>query len=237
VTFVAPDDDFNSIGLADTVPAGWAIQVDKTWCTPNADAEWVAGNTAQYAWFGPYNQGQAFTALYKVTVPGGAGAGIYTFDGELYYHIAGVDQPIEPIAGDSIVNVQLASTLVTGMTREVNGEILPGVSITLDGVETGVSDQSGIYLITVYSTGSHTLVAHKDGFRDRTRTVNIAELDSGYAVTCDFQGQYGLIPDAPDMWYALDCVNLWLYPPNPYIGLDMWTALDVVNAWLYPITD
>ncbi len=128
-------------------------------------------------------------------------------------------------------------TPISGITREVNGDILPGVSITLDGVETVVSDQSGIYLIEVYSTGSHTFVAHKDGFRDETQTINIAELDPGYAVTCNFQGEYGLIPDAPDMWYALDCVNLWLYPPNPDTGLDMWTALDAVNAWLYPITD
>jgi len=35
--------------------------------------------------------------------------------------------------------------------------------------------------------------------------------------------------------YALDCINLWLYPPDAIIGLDMITALDVINAWLYPI--
>jgi hypothetical protein len=128
-------------------------------------------------------------------------------------------------------------TPIAGITREVDGNILPGVSITLDGVETVVSDQYGNYVIEVYSTGSHTLVVHKDGFRDMTRTVNIAGLGEGYAMTCNFQGQYGLIPNAPDMWYALDCVNLWLYPPNPDTGLDMWTALDVVNAWLYPITE
>jgi hypothetical protein len=125
------------------------------------------------------------------------------------------------------------STPVTGITREVNGNILPGVSITLDGAGPVVSDQYGQYGIMASSTGNHTLVAHKDGFRDRTQTVNIVGLGKGYAVTCNFQGQHGLIPNAPNIWYALDCVNLWLYPPNPQTGLDIWTALDVINAWLY----
>ena len=85
------------------------------------------------------------------------------------------------------------------------------------------------------TTGNHTIVAHKDGFRDKTQIINIEGLGPDFAVTCDFQGNHGLIPNAPDIWYALDCVNLWLYPPNPQTGLDIWTALDVINAWLYPL--
>ncbi|MBM3157284.1 MAG: PKD domain-containing protein [Chloroflexi bacterium] len=127
------------------------------------------------------------------------------------------------------------STPVTGITREVNGNILTGVSITLDGIGPVVSDQNGQFEIMATATGSHDLVAHKDGFKDRTQTVNITGLGPGYAVTCNFQGTQGLIPNGTDIWYALECVNLWLYPPNADIGLDMWTALDVVNAWLYPV--
>ena len=127
------------------------------------------------------------------------------------------------------------STPITGITREVNCNILPGVSITIDGIGPVASDQNGQFQIMATATGNYTVTAHECGFRDRTQTVNIAGLGPGYAVTCNFQGNYGLIPNAPDMWYALDCVNLWLYPPNPDIGLDMWTALDVVNAWLYPV--
>jgi hypothetical protein len=126
-------------------------------------------------------------------------------------------------------------TPVTGVTRQVNGDILPGVTVTLDGIATVVSDQCGQYEIMATATGSHTVAVHKDGFKDRTRTINIAGLGTGYAVTCNFQGNYGLVPKAPDMWYALNCVNRWLYPPNQDTGLDMWTALDVVNAWLYPV--
>jgi len=127
------------------------------------------------------------------------------------------------------------TTSVRGITREINGDILPGVSISIDGIGPVVSDQDGYYEIMATATGNYTVVAHRDGFRDRTQTLSIAGLGPGYAVTCNFQGQSGLIPCAPDIWYALDCVNLWLYPPNPDTGLDIWTALDVINAWLYPV--
>jgi hypothetical protein len=139
----------------------------------------------------------------------------------------------EAIAGDS--TIQLGQTPVTGTTREVNGSILAGVTITLDGNSTVVSDQNGQFQILVTATGSHTLVAHKDGFRDRTRTISIAGLGQEFAVTCNFQGNYGLIPNAPDMQYALLCINHWLYPPNPDVGLTMQTVLAVINAWLYPV--
>jgi len=105
VTFTAPEDNFNSIGLVDNVPSGWAIQVDKTWCTPNADQHNIAGDQAQYMWYGPYDAGQAFTALYRVTVPGDAAAGIYTFDGELGYKIGGTSPPHEAIGGEFSVEV------------------------------------------------------------------------------------------------------------------------------------
>ena len=126
-------------------------------------------------------------------------------------------------------------TPVTGIAREVNGNILPGVSITLDGIGPVVSDQNGQYEILATATGNYTVTAHKDGFRDRTQIIEILGLGPEFAVTCNFQGAYGLIPNAPDIWYALDCVNLWLYPPNPDTSLDIWTALDVINAWLYPV--
>jgi hypothetical protein len=136
--------------------------------------------------------------------------------------------------GNDTTFIVAGLVVVTGITREIKGAILPGVSITLDGIGPVVSDQDGQFQITDTAIGNHTIVAHKDGFRDRTRTVNIAP-GQGSTVTCNFQGQSGLIPNAPDRRYALDCINLWLYPPNPDTGLDIWTALDVINAWLYPM--
>jgi hypothetical protein len=193
----------------------------------------IAGDQIQYAWFGPYVSGQTFIALYKVTVPGNASQPSYTFTGELGYKIGSGSTVFETIAGDS--TVQLGKTPVSGITREVNGNILPGVSITLDGIGPVVSYQDGYYEIMATAIGNYTVTAHKDGFRDRSQTISITGLGLGYAVTCNFQGNYGLIPKAPDIWYALDCVNRWLYPPDPDTGLDIWTALDVVNAWLYPV--
>ena len=235
VTFTAPFDDFNAIGLVDSAPAGWTIQSNVSACLPDANSANIDGNQVNYIWFGPYAAGSTLTAQYQVTVPSNAPAGSYTFNGQLGYKIGGESTAFEAITGDSTVQVH-PNTPVGGIIREVNGNILSGAGITMDGASLVLSNQSGQYNTLAASTGNKNVLAYKDGFRNRTRTVNIAGLGEGYAVTCDFQGQYGLIPNAPDMWYALDCVNLWLYPPNPYIGLDMWTALDVVNAWLYPVT-
>jgi len=104
-TFTAPSDGFNSIGLTDEVPAGWTIQVDKTWCDPVADAVNIIGNQSEFAWFGPYSSGQEFTALYKVTVPVDAECVTYPFDGQLGYKIAGSDFTFESIGGDGTVVV------------------------------------------------------------------------------------------------------------------------------------
>jgi hypothetical protein len=234
VTFTAPTDNFNAIGLVDNAPTGWAIQGNVSACTPNANFVNIVGSQVNYAWTASYNAGQTFTALYKVSVPGNATAGSFTFNGQLGYKIGGSSTIFEIIAGNSTVQVYPA-TPVTGITREVNGNILPGVSITLDGTGPVVSDQAGQFQIMATATGNHNVVAHKDKFRDRTQTINITGLGTGYAVTCNFQATHGLIPNAPDIWYALDCINLWLYPPNPDTGLDIWTALDVINAWLYPV--
>jgi len=233
VTFTAPADAFNAIALEDNAPAGWTMQGNLSACSPNANIANPVGNQMRYLWFGPFNSGQSFIATYSVTVPAGATPGSYTFTGNLVYYLGGVAQTPENIAGAQ--TVQIPDTLVSGITREVNGSILPGVSITIDGNSTVVSDQNGQFQMFVTATGSHTLVAHKDGFRDRTRTISIAGLGQEFAATCDFRGNYGLIPNAPNMQYALGCINRWLYPPDSDTGLNMSTALAVINAWLYPV--
>jgi hypothetical protein len=108
VTFTASADGFNSIGLRDNVPAGWAIQVDTSWCTPNADFSSVMGDEAQYVWIGPYNSGQVFTAIYHVTVPSGAPSGTHLFNGQLNYYIVRNGPFSEDIGGDLDVTVTIA---------------------------------------------------------------------------------------------------------------------------------
>jgi len=110
VTYTAPGDTFNSIGLVDDVPTDWIIQGNITWCTPNANNENVVGNEIQYAWYGPYSSGQTFTALYEVTVPGNASLPSYTFSGQLGYKIGGNSRTFETIGGDSQVSIQLTLT-------------------------------------------------------------------------------------------------------------------------------
>jgi Na+/H+-dicarboxylate symporter len=39
VTFTSPAANFVAIELADVAPAGWSVSVNKTWCTPDADAD------------------------------------------------------------------------------------------------------------------------------------------------------------------------------------------------------
>ena len=52
----------------------------------------------------------------------------------------------------------------------------------------------------------------------------------------DFEGNYGLVPRACDMSYALKSVNLWLVPPvdHPEWGIDEWKAMDSIHSWQYP---
>ena len=109
VNFTAPVHQFNSIGLTDLAPDGWNVIVDEVWCTPNADAFTGGGNKAEIAWFGEpdigFNKDISFSALYKVTVPDDASAGIYTFNGSLGYWVAAGGPFVENITGSSQVKV------------------------------------------------------------------------------------------------------------------------------------
>jgi hypothetical protein len=113
VTFTAPADNFNAIGLTDNAPDGWNVAVDAAWCTPNADAVTATGNKAEISWFGApvgFDNGTSFTVLYKVTVPDYACAGNHAFNGFLEYFIAGSAQIFENVTGDSEVEVPVCDS-------------------------------------------------------------------------------------------------------------------------------
>ena len=106
VTFTAPEDEFNAIGLTDFAPDGWDVTVDRSWGTPNAGAVKATNNKAEIAWYGPYDKDTAFTAVYKVTVPGDAPLGVYTFgDGLLEYYVAGTGPDRASVAGEFEIEV------------------------------------------------------------------------------------------------------------------------------------
>jgi hypothetical protein len=113
VTFTAPADKFNAIGLTDLAPDGWNVTIDKMWCTPNADAVEATDNKAEIAWFGEpgvgFDKYTSFSVVYKVTVPDYAPAGIYIFNGFLEYYLAAEGPYHENITGDSEVEVTLAT--------------------------------------------------------------------------------------------------------------------------------
>lgn len=121
VTFTAPSDGFNAIGLTDNVPAGWTVQGSVSSCTPNANGMSIVGSKIQYAWYGIYPSGQAFTATYSVTVPAGTADGTYTFTGHLTYFVGGVGPTTEAIAGDQQVTVGI----VAAPTPEVTTTLTP----------------------------------------------------------------------------------------------------------------
>jgi len=109
VTFTAPEDEFNSIGLTDLCPDGWKVEVDAAWCTPMATSVKDTSNKAEIAWSGEpgvgFDNGTSFTALYKVTVPYDAPAGIHTFDGFVEYWVGPGGPYNETVTGDSEVEV------------------------------------------------------------------------------------------------------------------------------------
>jgi len=109
VTFTAPADKFNAIGLTDLCPDGWNVTVNATWCTPNADVVLATGNKAEIAWFGEpgvgFDKNTSFSALYKVTVPDYAPVGIHTFYGFLGYFLADKGPYYENMIGDSEIDV------------------------------------------------------------------------------------------------------------------------------------
>jgi hypothetical protein len=228
VNFTAPNDNFTSVGLVDNVPTGWTIEVDKTWCTPVADQANIVGDQAQYNWDGSYSAGTHFTAVYQVSAPTGTDVDPYTFSGGQLCYSGGAC--CVPVTGENQITAILCAP-VSGLTREVNCDILDGVEISLDGVGPVLSDGAGNYTIRASGPGTYTVNASKAGFRSRTQTVNVDCLNP---VTLNFQADYGFIPCSPDIWYALDCVNLWKYPPGPECGLDSLTVIAVINAWLYP---
>jgi len=137
-------------------------------------------------------------------------------------------------------NTELPLTLgavenqLTGLTCEVNCDPLDGVTIELfkDSVSKGstTSAGGGIYGLSVAETGEYEVVASKTGFTNETQTINIV----AGVNTLDFIGETGLIPDEPDIFYVLGCIDNWLYPPSEECELSLFRVLDVVDAWQFP---
>jgi hypothetical protein len=132
--------------------------------------------------------------------------------------------------------VSATPSVISGITAEVTGDLIPGatVKLYLDDVlkSTTSSDPDGEYELVVTVIGDYTVVASATGFKKEEQEISIASLGDDY--TLDFIGNSGLVPQAPDMSYVLACANHWIDPPvaHPELALNMSKVLAVANAWL-----
>lgn len=133
--------------------------------------------------------------------------------------------------GDT-VNI-VGSKKIQGETREANGNILAGVTLTMNGELSVFSNLDGTYEIFATTTGTHTLIASKDGFRDQILTVEVTELNG--SSTAEFKGNNALVPKGCTMQYVLSCINKWKYPPYDGTEFSMSKALSIINAMEFPI--
>ena len=115
ITFTAPSDDFNAIGISDEAPPGWEVQAKKEWCKPEPLGAKGAGNKAEIIWSGPFEKGTEFSAVYKVRIPQEAEPGVYSFgNGFLLYYIARRGPFREEIRGDEELKVVISSPKRSG---------------------------------------------------------------------------------------------------------------------------
>jgi len=270
VNFTAPVNEFNSIGLTDLAPAGWEVETDINWCSPVASWTMSPGNKAEYSWSGEsegYPNGTNFSAKYKVTIPATASPG-YNYWPNCNISEAWVEYwfgPVGPykscITGDWQKIVTVPGE-VCGETRDVNADLLTTTLVVLHEQpledEPEDSDSStepdALYKVDVDDTGQYWLNASKYCyFSLDTWSSNVtakptpflidfgdtAKLYAGYVL--DFEGDYGLVPKACTMGYAMESVNHWLFVPtddmavpHPEWQLSNWKAMESVHSWQFP---
>jgi len=179
INFAAPADNFTDITLTDTAPAGWTVSVNTTWTDPDAaGAQTPESNEAEYTWDGPYDEGTAFTAVYKVKVPDAASAGNYTFTGSLEYSI-GAESDEVAVAGNTRVEV------VEEYTLDINSTA--GGSVTMPGGGEFIYRAGKVvYLIATPNTGYKFVNWSGD-----VGTLEIVGTDNKYAIIT-MNGDYGI---------------------------------------------
>jgi parallel beta-helix repeat protein len=271
VNFTAPVDDFASIGLTDLAPAGWDVETNTAWCSPVASWTMSPGNKAEYAWSGPFAKDQEFSAKYKVTIPATANNGINDWPNcniseawvEYWF---GPKGPYESCITGDWQKIVTVPGKVWGETRDVNADLLTTTLVVLYeqppeiGDEPEDSDSStapdAIYSDDVDDTGQYwmeaskycyftlvtknvTQVGHHPPYPQFIDFGNTAKLYAGYNL--DFEGDYGLVPKACNMSYAMESVNHWLFVPtdalavpHPEWQLSNWKAMESVHSWQFP---
>ncbi len=120
--------------------------------------------------------------------------------------------------------------IIQGTTFNAMGEVLGGVTLTLDDGTQVVSGADGSYQLTVATPGTYTLTASKAGYLDEI--IEDIEITPGESYTIDFKGNTSLIPSTLDINKFLACVNKWQVPPSDGTGLGMEKILKIINIWI-----
>ena len=152
----------------------------------------------------------------------------------------------------------LCSCSVVGEVRDVNTNLLSGVEVALyehgggfydsDVASSDYSievDQLGEYWLRASASGNFTLDTNKmplprnPYYPDYIGLTTPELLTTGYNL--DFEGDYGLVPRACNMSYAMTSVNHWIYTPidedknpHPEWQLSSWKAMEPVHSWQFP---
>jgi len=144
------------------------------------------------------------------------------------------------IVSGNLLELSLEGIPISGVTHEVNCEILPEVTVELfDNGEnlqgSTISDVNGNYTVYAPEAGNYTVIASKTDFLDETQEpVEVKEGDD--SVTLDFCGNTGLIPNHPRTPYLGTCIHYWLHPELGCV-LDTPKLGSVIHYWLHPVQE
>jgi len=243
----------------------WCSPVASWTMSPGNKAEYAwAGNATGYP------VGTPFSAMYRVTIPATAKNGLNDWpnnDGTkawAEYWFGAVGPYTSNVTGEWQKMVTIPGKVV-GETRDVNADLLTTTLVVLSENppealdEPEDSDSStapdALYEVWADDTGQYWMEASKYCyFSLDTNTMptprnplyalyidfgTTAKLYAGSAL--DFEGDYGLVPKACTMSYAMKSVNHWLFVPvdgglnsHSEWQLSVWKAMESVHSWQFP---
>jgi len=161
--------------------------------------------------------------------------------------------------GEAYTNtIWVCVNAVVGETRDVNANLVTNAVVSLyeygDGLY-GSDVASPDYCIEVDQTGDYWLSASKSDFTT-VKTNNLPPYRNPYhpdyidfttpellavGYCLDFEGDYGLVPRACNLSYAMTSINHWLFVPidaseveHPEWQLSSWKAMESVHSWQFP---
>ncbi len=106
------------------------------------------------------------------------------------------------LAAPAIVNAQSHLGAIQGTVTDASGAILPGVTVTVTNLDTGisrttVSNQTGVYRVQSLDPGRYTVSADLQSFRRATRTEVV--LSTGATLGINFTMQPGSVEETVEV--------------------------------------